>query len=331
MGVSVAVAGASGYAAAELFRLLPLHPEVRQITAFSRQPETLPLPPGITARPYEALFEEAADVVFLSLPAKAAREAAPALVRQGKIVIDLSGGHRLSEERYRDVYQDEESIGAGKAVYGLPEWFREAIRGERLVANPGCYATALALLLFPLAVGGEAPKLVVADGISGHSGAGRSPKSRYLLAEASEDVSPYRLVGHPHVAEVEEAFAARFGETVTVHFTPHLAPLSRGLVVTLHVPVSRSAGELHALVQDVYAREPFIRVLPSGEDPHTRRVLGTNLVELVVAKDQRTGWAVLTAALDNLGKGAAGQAIQNMNILLDVPEETGLKLPAFVV
>jgi N-acetyl-gamma-glutamyl-phosphate reductase len=329
--LTVAVAGASGYAAAELFRLLSVHPDVTEVRAYSRRPEAVPLPGHVQVRPYGDLFAEGADVVFLSLPADAARAAAKELVASGRVVIDLSGGHRLPEARYRAVYGDAESEGAGQAVYGLTEWFRDELKGQRLVANPGCYATAMALLLLPLAAEGLIPDFAVADGISGHSGAGRAEKGRHLLAEASEDVSPYRLTGHPHAAEVEEVVGARAGKAFRLHFTPHLAPLSRGLVTTIHLPLDLAPERLAALYQERYHGSPFVQVLPPGQDPRTRHVLGTNVVELAVAVDRERGFAVLTAALDNLGKGAAGQAIQNMNVLLGLPEERGLLLPTFAV
>jgi N-acetyl-gamma-glutamyl-phosphate reductase len=324
MDLTVAVAGGHGYAAQELTRLLRHHPRVRALRLYARAE-------GGAVRPLADLPDSDADVVFLAVPADAARELAPRLRRPGRLVVDLSGGHRLPDPLYRAVYRDDASPAAEPGVYGLPEWFADRLRGAELVANPGCYATGLALLLYPLLAAGLDVPWAIATGISGHSGAGRALEPSHLLAEAAEDVTPYRPVGHPHIAEVETWARARFGRAPALAFTPHLAPLSRGLVVTVHVPCPLAESALVALYREAYATARFVRCLPPGATPRSRPTLGTNEAELAVAVDARSERAVLMVALDNLGKGAAGQAVQNMNLALGWDEALGLDWPALAV
>lgn len=330
MKTDIAVVGAGGYAASELFRLLPYHPALGTLEAYARHPEETPHPTGVEVRPTERLGESRAGLVFLALPPDASRTLAPLLLEEGRRVVDLSGGHRLPDPLYRLTYGDDGTPTRPPGAYGLPEWFGDDVAKADLLANPGCYATALLLLLSPLLKSGVHVPFAVATGISGHSGAGRSRDAAHLLAEAMDDVRAYKVVQHVHVNEVEHVLQRRFGEAPELHFTPHLGPYARGILATVHVPLHVGEHELYTLMADAYATSPFVEVLPKGEQPRTRRVLGTNRAEIGLASDPR-GWAVLTLALDNLGKGAAGQAIQNMNLMLGLPEELGLDHPPLVM
>jgi N-acetyl-gamma-glutamyl-phosphate reductase len=283
------IAGASGYAGLELQRLLAGHPAL-QATAVQARSE------GYDDIDADRLA--ACDVVFLCLPHGASRTIGTALADAGVRVIDLGSDFRV-----------------GQWTYGLPELHRAVIAGARLVANPGCYATASILALAPLARAGLIDGPVAIDGKSGVSGAGKEPSPRTHLPEVGGGVTPYSPTGHRHIAEIEQETGA------AVTFTPHLLPTSRGLLVTAYVRLTDADVDLDAVYAAAYGAEPFIRL---GETPAPQRLTGSNAVQVAGWVDPRTGIAICVAALDNLVKGAAGQAIQNANLMLGLDEGLGL-------
>jgi N-acetyl-gamma-glutamyl-phosphate reductase len=283
------IAGASGYAGLELQRLLRAHPSLSATVLQAR------------SDPYDDIDAQVlagCDVVFLCLPHGASREIGTGLAASGARVVDLGSDFRV-----------------GGWVYGLPELHRDALHGARLVANPGCYATASILALTPLAEAGLIDGPVMIDGKSGVSGAGREPSAKTHLPDVHGGVTPYSVTGHRHIAEIEQETGAR------VTFTPHLLPSSRGLLVTAYVRLTDPGADLAGLYATRYAGEPFIRL---GEMPAPQRLAGSNTVAVAAFADPRTGTAIVAAALDNLVKGAAGQAIQNANLMLGIDEGAGL-------
>jgi N-acetyl-gamma-glutamyl-phosphate reductase len=339
--IRVSIVGASGYTGGELLRWLCRHPEVTltQLVAFqSAGQELATVFPGfrdvveqtLVAADWSRLGEES-DVVFLALPHGAALAAVPEILAGGARVVDLGADFRLrdrvSYERWYELPHTAPDQLDG-AVYGLPELWRSALRQTRLVANPGCYATAAALALLPLAEAGYIAGPVCVDGKSGASGAGRTPALGLHYSELNENLRPYNVAAHRHTPEMEQTLADA-GAAVGVLFAPHLVPMTRGLLCTCYVPLARDldSAAASALYRDRYAQAPFVRVLVD-ELPQTKATLGSNFCDVTVRVDAERGLAVAMAALDNLGKGAAGQAVQNMNLMLDLPETAGLWAPA---
>ncbi|HVE77205.1 MAG TPA: N-acetyl-gamma-glutamyl-phosphate reductase [Actinomycetota bacterium] len=335
---SVAVLGSSGFAGGELLRILDGHPlvEVVCVGAFTqtgRQVGSLypGLSPGLAEKSFvqnESAAEVDADLLVSSLPhTKSMQILSPA--RQSK-VIDLGGDFRLNApEQYRQWYGEEhfapESLGDW--VYGLTELNRDRISASARVANPGCYAAAALLCLAPLLAAGliEGASMHV-DAKSGVSGAGRAAGESFDFTAANENVRPYTPTLHKHIAEIEQELAMLAGSEVRVSFVPHLVPMTRGVSVTCVVEASSGItqeGLLDALSQR-YATEPFVRVLDANDLPETRRMTGTNAAEVTARLDERTNKVIAFAALDNLGKGAAGQAVQNLNVMLGFEETLGL-------
>ncbi|HEX5293001.1 MAG TPA: N-acetyl-gamma-glutamyl-phosphate reductase [Streptosporangiaceae bacterium] len=350
MGARVAVAGASGYAGGELLRLLAGHPdlEIGPVTGQGNagQPVGAVHPhlaalPRLAGRRFEALEEGAVggcDLVFLALPHGQSAALAAGLPA-GTMVVDLGADFRLADPAAWQKFYG--SPHQGRWPYGLPELpgARAAISAARQVAAPGCYATAAALALAPLLTAGlVSPADVVVVAASGTSGAGRSAKPELLGSEVMGSVSAYQVGGvHRHTPEMEQALGETAGTAVTVSFTPLLAPMPRGILATCTAPLTAAAGagdgpdpgstatgRLRAALEEAYAGEPFVRVLPAGQWPATASVSGSNAAHLQVAADPHAGRAVAVAALDNLGKGAAGQAIQDANLMLGLPETAGL-------
>jgi N-acetyl-gamma-glutamyl-phosphate reductase len=336
--VRVAVYGASGYSGAELLRLLAGHEsaEVALVTAGERAgkrvgdvyPHLAPYA-DLELEPVDAPVDGRADLAFLALPHGASSTLAPKLLEEGLRVIDLAGDFRLPAEAYPVWYGFEHAAPEwlGKAVYGLPELFRDEIAGADLVANPGCYPTAAALALVPLVRGGLIePSNILVDAKSGVSGAGAKPTAAVHYAHMEGSVRPYRVGNHQHTPEIELVLDRASGVATSVTFVPHLVPAVRGVLVTCY---GRLAGEydLEALARalnDTYEDAPFVRVLPPGDMPDAKRVSGANVCEIGVALVERTSTAVVAAAVDNLVKGAAGQAIQNMNLMCGFDETAGL-------
>jgi N-acetyl-gamma-glutamyl-phosphate reductase len=336
MGTTVAVAGASGYAGGELLRLVLGHPGLRlgPIAAGTQagQPVTtvhpqLPVLAGATFAATEPDVLAEADLVFLALP-HGQSAALVAQLPEGLPVIDLGADFRLADAADWSAYYPGEH--AGSWPYGLPELpgARDRLRGATRVANPGCYATAVSLALAPLlAAGLVSPYDVVVVAASGTSGAGRTPSAALLASEVMGSLSTYKAGGvHQHTPEMEQALTAAAGRDVTLSFTPTLAPMPRGILATSTARLADgvTTGDLQAVLHAAYDDEPFVHVLPDGSWPATASTAGSNAVHLQVAADQHSGRAVVVSALDNLVKGAAGQAVQNANLVLGLDETTGL-------
>lgn len=340
----VAIAGASGYAGAELVRLAAAHPfyEITAVTSEKSAGQLVsavfPSLTGIVEHRFEALAPEAlaerADAVFLALPHTKSQDPVAVCMKAGKLVVDLSADYRLKDvATYEQWYQTPHTQPRliEEAVYGLPELHREAIAKARLVASPGCYPTAAILQLAPLiAKNLVQPDLIVIDAKSGISGAGRSPALPYHFPEAHESLEPYKIGKHRHIPEIEQELSGMLGKTgsVTVTFTPHLVPMNRGILSTAYCKLvhDMTLADLRSLYREFYKGERFVRLY---EDivPNPRYIRGSNFCDVGVYTDPRAGWVVTVAAVDNLVKGAAGQAIQAMNLMMGLPEESGLTLP----
>jgi len=338
MGVRVAVAGASGYAGGELLRIITGHPDLE---AGPLAAATSAGTPVTQAHPHLALLEGSAfeamdparlataDLVFLALPHDESAAVSAGLPDEVPVV-DLSASFRLADPRAWSVYYP--TPHAGQWCYGLPELpgARERIAGARRVAAPGCYATAAILALAPLLAAGLAdPGDIVIVAASGTSGAGRSPSAALLGTEVMGSMSAYQAGGtHRHTPEIEQALrAAAGGADVVVSFTPLLAPMPRGILTTCTARLGRpdtTTADLRAALAAAYDGEPFVRLLPEGRWPATAATTGGNAAHLQAAADAHAGRAVVVAALDNLGKGAAGQAVQAANLMLGLPETAGL-------
>jgi N-acetyl-gamma-glutamyl-phosphate reductase len=336
----IAIVGSSGYTGGELYRILLHHPRATVTAVTSERSAGKPLTSifphlrGLTDLICEPLVPDAvaekADVIFLALPHVTAQEAAFRFHKLGKKVIDLSADYRLGDAAvYAKWYEHEHQYPdlLATAVYGLPELHREKIRKATLVANPGCYPTSTLLGLAPLVAGGlvDAGTIVV-DSKSGVSGAGRGPALPYHFPEANESLMAYKIGTHRHTPEIEQELSKLAGGQVTVSFTPHLVPMNRGILTTLYAKLlSPDKGGLHGVYTAYYKDHPFVRVLPEGQFPNVAYVRGSNFCDLGVYADPRTGRAVIVSAIDNLVKGASGQAVQNMNLMMGYPETEGIR------
>lgn len=334
----IAILGASGYTGAELVRLAATHPTM-QITALSAERKAgatmaevfphlrhLDLPRLVTV---DEVDLSGVDLVFCALPHGTTQEIVARLPRELKVV-DLSPDFRLRDPAaYAEWYghPHRAPVLQESAVYGLPEFYRDEIRGARLVANTGCYVATALLPLVPLLEAGavDADEIVI-DAASGVSGAGRAAKEGMLHAETSEGFGAYGVGRHRHMAELDQELSRAAGRAVTCAFTPHLLPQNRGILATIYLKGEPRA--LHETLAARFAGEPFVVVLPYGETPHTRHVRGSNFCHIGVAADRRPGRAIVISAIDNLVKGAAGQAVQNANLMLGLDETAGLLAPA---
>ena len=342
--IKVAVVGASGYTGVELLRLLHCHPEVEVACVTSEQSAGKPISdvfPSLRGR-CDLVLESVeptavaakADLIFTALPHQAAMKVVPTFLALGKKVVDLSADYRLSDaDEYARWYEPHLSPELlAEAVYGLPEVRRAAIAGARLVANPGCYPTSIILGLLPLLQQGLIdPATIISDSKSGVSGAGRSAKVDNLYCEVNDGFKAYGVGGvHRHIPEIEQELSLLAGEKLTISFTPHLVPMDRGILSTIYATLRQpaDAAALLELYRERYANEPFVRVLPLGQFPSTAFVKGSNCCDIGLTVDQRTGRVIVVSAIDNLVKGASGQAIQNMNLLCGFPETMGLEGPA---
>ncbi len=334
--IHAAVAGASGYAGGELLRLLAAHPDIEPtvLAAGGRAGESvLAVHPNLVDYADRDLVEtsaaalSAADIVFLALPHGESAALVRALPESTRIV-DLGADFRLAESSDWQAYYGGEH--AGTWTYGLPELpgHREQIAGAARVANPGCYATSVALALAPVLRAGLAePQDVVVVAASGTSGAGRKPTDGLLASQVMGSMSAYKVGGvHQHTPEMEQSLTQAAGRPVTLSFTPLLAPMPRGIVATCTAIAQpgTTAESVRAALVEAYAAEPFVHVLPAGHWPQTSSVAGSNAVHLQAAVDEHAGRVVVVCALDNLGKGAAGQALQNANLMLGLAETAGL-------
>ena len=334
--ITAAVAGASGYAGGELLRLLAGHPEIAigPLAAGGRAGESLgTVHPNLTEYSDLPLVETSAevlasaDIVFLALP-HGESAALAAQLPANLSVIDLGADFRLADAGAWEKYYG--GTHAGTWVYGLPELpeARDAIRSSHRIANPGCYPTSVALALAPvLAAGLALPSDIVVVAASGTSGAGRKASDALLASQVMGSMSAYKVGGsHQHTPEMEQTLSRAAGTQVTMSFTPMLAPMPRGILSTCTAPaaVGVSSADVRAALIAAYADEPFVHVLPEGQWPQTSSVGGSNAVHLQCALDSHAGRVVVVSAIDNLGKGAAGQALQNANLVLGLPEGLGL-------
>jgi N-acetyl-gamma-glutamyl-phosphate reductase len=344
----VGIVGATGYTGQELVRLLLQHPSVDVKSATTQSykgkkyadvyPGFAKLTDIVCAEENIDALADQVDVMFLALPhGNAAEKISPAILKKC-VVIDLGGDFRLKDQtQYPNWYQFEHPQPEllASAVYGLPELNREAIVGAQLVANPGCYATCSILTLAPLVKSGLVnPDSIIIDALSGVSGAGRSPAIGSHFNECNESVKAYKVASHRHTPEIEQALGNLNQSQFTLSFTPHLVPMNRGILVTAYASLINgvSQKDVSAAYEDMYGSEPFIRLCdPESKEfstPETRWVKGSNFCDIAVTLDQRTNRVIAIGAIDNLVKGAAGQAIQNMNLVCGWEETTGLMQPA---
>jgi len=347
----VAIVGASGYSGEVLVQLMLNHPHAELVAVTSRQnagqtlaqvfPKFASHPKSKALRfvePNAELLAQQADVVFLALPHGVAAEFAIPLLKAGCTVIDLSADFRLkSADIYQEFYAHEHPAPEllKKSVYGLPEVYRAEIKKAQLIASPGCYPTSILLPVIPLLKAGIIKTAgIIADSMSGVSGAGRKAEIDYLFCECNESVRPYGVPKHRHLSEIEEQLSFAAGTKVTIQFTPHLIPVNRGILTTLYLAPEKhfaTAEEMGALAEKItatyqaaYANEPFVRLLEGKALPDTKNVVGTNVCEIAWRLDPRTGRLIVMSAEDNVVKGASGQAVQSLNILSGWPETAGL-------
>jgi N-acetyl-gamma-glutamyl-phosphate reductase len=333
--ITTGIVGVTGYSGIELLRILRRHPGVRVTELYARSAvgqtaDQLAHVPGAgsgaVVMPLEEVAISAVDVLFLALPHSEAAKLVHSVPLSTRIV-DLSGDFRLRDAAaYPSHYNFEHPSPAllADAVYGIPELNHAAIANARLLANPGCYPTATILALAPLASINALPTVVPVHALSGVSGAGRNPSATTHFVEVNESVSAYKIGGHQHTPEMEQAIADAGAPGTQVVFIPHLIPVSRGIHATISIPMSNkyAAGELTSIYRDFYTAAPFVRVLDAP--PRMIDVAHTNRCDLFVHADTRTNTATIISVIDNLGKGAAGQAVQNMNIMTGMPETMGV-------
>ncbi len=343
--IEAAVLGATGYTGFELIRLLIGHPQVKPVfissesRAGSKLSQVHPQLAGAFDLELENLNVEripaSVEVVFCALPHGQSCSVVPQLLQRGFKVIDLSADFRLKAADQYDTWYGRNHPAPHcleGAVYGLPELYPSEINQARLLANPGCYPTSIILALAPLLSSGRvASTRIIIDAKSGVSGAGRSPKQAFHFPECTENFKAYRVANHQHTPEIEQELSRVAGEKVRVTFTPHLAPMIRGILSTIYIdlPPAVSFEEVYSFYSDQYGKARFVRLLEPPAFPETRLVRGSNYCDISLTHDRRTGSLIIISAIDNLLKGASGQALQNMNIMFGLPEETGLEqIPA---
>ena len=333
----IGIVGGTGYTGVELLRLLVQHPQAEITLITSRGEAGTPVSamfPSLRGRvdleftaPSDAALKQC-DIVFFATPNGIAMQQARALYDAGTRIIDIAADFRIKdiptwEKWYGTQHACPELVA--EAVYGLPEFNREKIRGARIVANPGCYPTAVQLGFMPLLRNRQVDlRQLIADAKSGVSGAGRKAEVATLFAEASDNFKAYGVMGHRHHPEISQGLAAMAGADVGLIFTPHLTPMIRGIHATLYATLSADL-DLQALYEAAYAHEPFVDVMPAGSHPDTRSVRGSNLCRIAVHRPHGGNTAVELSVIDNLTKGAAGQAVQNMNLMCGYAETSGLE------
>lgn len=346
--VRAGLVGVTGYTGMELVRLLANHPSIRLAAATSRMEagkrlgdmyaflNGLPGADVILIEPDPNRIASVCDVAFLAVPHTAATEMAAALLERGIKVVDLSADFRLKdaavyEQWYKVSHRRPDLLP--EAVYGLPELYAKAIAKARLVANPGCYPTSIILgLTAALSNGIIKTTGIVADSKSGTSGAGRSAKISSLYCEVADTFRAYGIAAHRHTPEIEQELSQLAGEQLTVSFNPHLLPMNRGILSTIYteLKVPCTQAEVQKIYEDMWCNSPWIRVLPAGQLPETRNVRGTMFCDMSVVVDPRTGRLIIISVIDNICRGASGQALANANLLFGLPVDTGLKLCAMM-
>jgi N-acetyl-gamma-glutamyl-phosphate reductase len=341
----VAIVGGSGYTGMELLRLLIRHPQVEVAAVTSSQyagrevGKVFPHLKGETSLIFldheVDRVADSAELIFTAVPHEKAMDLVARLHQKNRKVVDLSADFRFREASvYEAWYQPHRARDLlKKAVYGLPEFYREAIRKASIVGNPGCYPTSVLLALAPLL---KAPFInssgIIADSKSGASGAGRGLALGTLFCEVDEGFQAYKVAGHRHTPEIEQELAVIAGKEIRIVFTPHLVPMSRGILSTLYVPLTDlpEAGVVYGLFEAAYQKEPFVRLCPPDQLPNTLQVRGSNYCDLGFKMDPKNRMLIVVSALDNLIKGASGQAVQNMNLMLGFEETAGLEqLPLY--
>jgi N-acetyl-gamma-glutamyl-phosphate reductase len=341
--IKVGIVGGTGYTGVELLRILVNHPGVELSVITSRSEEGMPVADmfpnlrGHTDLRFSVPNAEtlgACDVVFFATPHGVAHALAEEVLDAGAKVIDLSADFRLQDAVEWEKWYNQPHGAVNllpEAVYGLPEVNREAIKEARLIAVPGCYPTSVQLALIPLLEKGLLPKqTLIADCKSGVSGAGRGANVGSLLCESSESMMAYAVAGHRHLPEIKQGLSRAAGDEVALTFVPHLTPMIRGIHSTLYAQAPDLTEDLQALFEARYAAEPFVDVMPAGSHPATRSVKGSNMCRLSIHYNQQSGQIVVLSVIDNLVKGASGQAVQNMNIMFGLDEDAGLKQVALL-
>jgi len=339
-GHRVAIIGASGYTGEELVKLLLRHPAVELAAVTSRQnagkalADVIPAVRGLTdlkfsAADIETVLKAKPEIVFMALPHGVSAEFVGPLLEKNVTVIDLSADFRLkSAKAYEEFYGAKHAAPQllAHAVYGLPELHREKIKKAKLIASPGCYPTSILLAAWPAIKNGLVKTTgMVADSLSGVSGAGRKAEVDLLFVECAGSAKAYGIPKHRHLSEIEQELSSMAGDSVTISFTPHLIPVSRGILTTLYLDLAKKLSQADAqkIYEKAYESETFVRVL--GETlPELKNVVGTNFCDVAVRVDPRMNRLVVISAEDNLLKGAGGQAVQSMNLVLGLPETTGL-------
>lgn len=340
--IKAGILGASGYAGAELVRLLGQRDDVELVFVHSNQhadasfsiryPHLKKLVETVFITMDDAVenYFNKIDVLFCALPHGASQKAVKAGVANGLKVIDLSADFRIQDTSVYEEWYEVPHTAADllpNAVYGLPEIHRESIQKTNIVANPGCYPTSILLGLYPLFAADFFPKeTIISDSKSGLSGAGRGLKDGNLFAQATENIHPYSVGSHRHTPEIKEQLTQLSGQPTSLMFVPHLVPMQRGILSTIYVKNEHDLTEtqLYDLYQDFVTKNPFVRLLDAGETPHTKAVSGSNYCDLSIKIDSESNTIIIMSAIDNLLKGASGQAIQNMNLMFGLEETKGL-------
>ncbi|ADD03387.1 N-acetyl-gamma-glutamyl-phosphate reductase [Thermoanaerobacter italicus Ab9] len=338
--VKVGIFGATGYTGVELIRILSKHEKVEIKYLSSQSYNTIAISDvyssllGFCDRVLEEVdFERAmseCDVIFTALPSGHASKIAREAVKKGIKVIDLGADFRFDDYSiYKEWYSGEyDGYDGIKRVYGLPEIYRDDIKEAQVVGNPGCYPTSVILGLMPLLKNGIIEGKIIVDSKSGVSGAGRSPSQNNIYAECNENIKAYNVAKHRHIPEMEQELSKIFGERVSVVFTPYLAPMTRGILSTMYCKLKKDidVNTVYDIYADFYKKEYFIKVLKPGHYPATKSVYGSNFCHIGFEVDKRTNTLIVMSAIDNLVKGASGQAVQNMNIMFGIQENTALDI-----
>jgi N-acetyl-gamma-glutamyl-phosphate reductase len=343
--INVGIIGATGYTGIELVRLLLSHPEAKIKVITSEKSAGLKFSDAhpafqglidLTLEPFHVIkVSKEIQIAFLCLPHQSAADAAVRLRERGVKVIDLSADFRLKSAKEYEIWYEKHKHPEmlAEAVYGLPELYREKIKTAKLVANPGCYPTSAVLALAPLIK----EKLILLDSIiidskSGVSGAGRNPSIENLFSEVNEGFKPYKVGNHRHTPEIEQSLSDLAEEPVKVTFTPHLVPMDRGILTTVYAKPLRKlkTAEVLKIFKNFYKKEPFVRIKEEGVFPNTRNVRASNFCDIGVVYEERTDRIIVLSAIDNLTKGAAGQAVQNFNLMTGLEETLGLNFSPYV-